>query len=67
MKIKPKPHLLHTLNSSTRNIRIILYEGPKLELQHTRKTLGTLSWVFKEDNYSIVIGKDSPCGSVSSH
>ena len=25
--------------------RIILYEGSKLGNQHTRKTLGTLSWV----------------------
>ena len=35
--------------------------------KHTRKTLGTLSWVFKEDDYSIVIGSGSPCsGSFSS-
>ena len=48
-------------------MRIILYQGPKSELQHTRKTLGTLSWVFKEDDYSIVIRNGSPCsGSVSS-
>ena len=42
-------------------------QGPKSELQHTRKTLGTLSWVSKEDDYFIVIGNGSPCsGSVSS-
>ena len=45
------------------NIWIILYQGPKSELQHTRKTLGTLSWVFKEDDYSIVIRCGSPCSS----
>ena len=27
--------------------RIILYGGSKLENQHTRKTLGMLSWVYK--------------------
>ena len=38
-----------------------------MKLQHTRKTLGILSWVFKEDDYSIVIGYSSPCsGGVSS-
>ena len=48
--------------------RIILYKGSKLELQHTRKTLETLSWVYKEDDYSMVIGRGSPCGhSFSSH
>ena len=67
MKIKPKPRPLHTLNSSHKNIWIILYQGPKSKLQHTRKTLGILSWVFKEDDYSIVIRYGSPCsGSVSS-
>ena len=67
MEIKPKPRPLHTLNSSTQDQRNILYEGPKSELQHIRKTLGTLSWVFKEDDYSIVIGYGSPCsGSISS-
>ena len=35
--------------------RIILYEGLKLENQHTRKTLGTLSWVYKPSNYPRVI------------
>ena len=67
MKIKPKPCPLHTLNSSTQEHTDHLYQGPKSELQHTRKTLGTLSWVFKEDDYSIVIGNGSPCGSVCSH
>ena len=55
------------LKAAHKNRRIISYEGPKSELQNTRKTLGTLSWVFKEDDYSLVIGNDSPCGSVSSH
>ena len=67
MKIKPKPHPLHTLNSSTQEHMDHLYQGPKSELQHTRKTLGISSWVFKEVDYSIVIGCGSPCsGSVSS-
>ena len=58
--------LMH-LTAAHKNIRFILYQGPKSELQHTRKTLGTLSWVFKEDDYSMVIGYSSPCsGSVSS-
>ena len=42
--------------------RIILYEGSKLELQHTRKTLETLSWVYKDDDHPMVIGCGSPCG-----
>ena len=67
MEIKPKPRPLHILNSSTQEQGIILYVGPKSELQHDRKTLRTLSWVFKEDDYSIVIGNSSPCGSISSH
>ena len=67
MKIKPKPRPLHTLNSSTQEHMGHLYQGPKWKLQHTRKTLGILSWVFKEDDYSIVIGYGSPCSdSISS-
>ena len=46
--------------------RIILYEGSKLENQHTRKTLGTLSWVYKPSNYPMVIGGDNPCWSYRS-
>ena len=66
MEIKPKPCPLHTLNSSTREQTDHFYEGPKSELQHTRKTRGTLSWVFKEDDYSIVIGYGSLCSGIVS-
>ena len=36
--------------------RIILPKGSKLENQHTRITLGTLSRVYKPSNHPIVIG-----------
>ena len=35
--------------------RIILSKGSKLENQHTRMTLGTLSWVYKPSDHPIVI------------
>ena len=31
--------------------RIILSKGSKLENQHTRMTLGTLSWVYKPSDH----------------
>ena len=34
--------------------RTILFQGSKLENQHTRKTLGTLSWVYKPSDNPIV-------------
>ena len=34
--------------------------------QHTRKTLGTLSWVYKTSDYLMVIGPGSPCWSYQS-
>ena len=43
--------------------RIILYEGSKLENQHTRKTLGTLSWVYKPSDYPMVIRGSNPSWS----
>ena len=43
--------------------RIILYEGSKLEHEHTRKTLATLSWVYKHGDHPIVIRGGSPCWS----
>ena len=67
MEIKPKPRPLHTLNSSTQEHMDHFISGTESKLQHTRKTLGILSWLFKEDDYSIEIGYGSPCsGSVSS-
>ena len=35
---------------------IILSKGSKMENQHTRMTLGTLSWVYKPSDHPIVIG-----------
>ena len=43
--------------------RTILSKGSKLENQHTRMTLGTLSWVYKPSDYLMVIGPGSPCWS----
>ena len=36
--------------------RIILSKESKLEKQHTRMTLGTLSWVYKPSDHPIGIG-----------
>ena len=44
----------------------MLFKGSKLENQHTRKTLGTLSWVYKTSDYLRVIGPGSPCWSYQS-
>ena len=55
------PHIHHT--ETTQDNRIILFKGSKLENQHTRKTLGTSSWVYKPSNYLMVIGPGSPCWS----
>ena len=46
--------------------RIIFPKGSKLENQHTRMTLGTLSWVYKPSDYLMVIGPGSPCWSYQS-
>ena len=43
--------------------RNILFKGSKLENQDTRKTLGTLSWVYKPSDYPMVIGGGNPCWS----
>ena len=40
----------------TQDSRIILATGLKRENQHTRRTLGTLSWVYKPSDYPMVIG-----------
>ena len=46
--------------------RTILFQGLKLENQHTRKTLGTLSWVYKPSDNPIVFGAGNPCWSYQS-
>ena len=48
------PHILNT--KITQDSRIILGTGLKRENQHTRRTLGTLSWVYKPSDYPMVIG-----------
>ena len=40
-----------------------LFQGSKQEDQHTRKTFGTLSWVYKPSNKPIVFGASNPCWS----
>ena len=45
----------------------IRYNGCHMtENQHTRMTLGTLSWVYKPSDYLMVIGPSSPCWSYQS-
>ena len=58
------PSIHHT--ETAQNNRIILSKGLKLENQHTRMTLGTLSWVYKPSDYLIVIGLGSPGWSYQS-
>ena len=53
------PHIHHIETGQDK--RIILSKGSKLENQHTRMTLGTLSWVYKPSDYLMVIGTSSPC------
>ena len=48
------PHIHNT--KIAQDNRIILSKGSKLENQHTRMTLGTLSWVYKPSDYPMVIG-----------
>ena len=43
--------------------KTILSQGSKLEKQHTRKTLGTLSWAYKPSENPIVFGAGNPCWS----
>ena len=43
-----------------------LFQGSKQEDQHTRKTLETLSWVYKPSNNPIVSGAGNPCWSYRS-
>ena len=50
-------HALHICNTKImQDSRIILAKGLKLENQHTRRTLGTSSWVYKPSDYPMVIG-----------
>ena len=46
--------------------KTILYQGLKLENQHTRKSLGTLGWVYKPSNNSMVFEASNPCWSYRS-
>ena len=48
------PHIYNT--KITQDSRTILATGLKRENQHTRRTLGTLSWVYKPSDYPMVIG-----------
>ena len=64
IKLRPPPPPPHIHKAEIcQDNRIILYEGVKLENQHTRKILGTLSWVYKPSDYSMVIGGGNPCWS----
>ena len=55
-------HAPHIHNAEIRqDSKTILFRGSKLENQHTRKTRGTLSWVYKPSNNPIVIGGGNPC------
>ena len=58
------PHIHHA--ETAKDNKIILFKGLKLENQHTRMTLGTLSWVYKPSDYLIIIGASSPCWSYQS-
>ena len=49
-------HTPHIRNMKiTQDSRIILATGLKLENQHTRRILGTLSWVYKPSDYLMII------------
>ena len=52
--VNTPPHI-HNMKTAQDN-RIILSKGSKLENEHTRMTLGTLSLVYKPSNYPMVIG-----------
>ena len=57
----------HIYNAEVRqDSKTILFQGSKPEDQHTRKILGTLSWVYKPSNNPIVIGAGNPCWSYQS-
>ena len=53
---------LHIHNAEIRqDSETILFQGAKPEDQHTRKILGTLSWVYKPSDILMVIGSSNPC------
>ena len=56
----------HTSHRSSSGKQDHLSKGLKRENQHTRMTLGTLSWVYKASDYLMVIGPGSPCWSYQS-
>ena len=50
-------HAPHIHNAAIRqDSKTSLFQGSKPEDQHTRKTLGTPSWVYKPSNNPIVFG-----------
>ena len=53
LSVNHTPHI-HNIKI-TQDSRIILAKGLKLENQHTTRTLGTLSWVYKPSDYLMVI------------
>ena len=63
----PLPPLPHRHNTEIcPDSKIILFQGSKLENQHTRKTCRILSWVYKPSDNPIVIGGGNPCWSYRS-
>ena len=57
-------HALHIHNAAIhQDSKTSLFQGSKQEDHHTRKTLGTLSWVYKPGNNPIVFGASIPCWS----
>ena len=64
LSVNHAPHIHNT--EIAQDKRIILFKGSKLENQHTRMTLRTLSWVYKPSDYLMVIGSGSPCWSYQS-
>ena len=61
LSVNHAPHIPNT--ERHQDTKTILSQGSKLEKQHTRKTLRTLSWVYKPSDYPMVIRTGSPCWS----
>ena len=60
-------HAPHIHNAAIRqDSKTSLFQGSKQEDQHTRKTLGMLSWVYKPSDNPIVFGAGNPCWSYRS-
>ena len=55
---------LHIHNAEIRqDSRIILFQESNPEDQHSRRMLGTLSWVYKPSNILMVVRGSNPCWS----